>query len=85
MLGTNLRKVELTILCEHVINCRNDLWMVTKVIINCVSPQFQFKIGLCQLPVTADKERNIRHARKSIEEAAQKGAQLVLLPVSSNN
>nr|AXP84152.1 hypothetical protein Gohir.A07G020600 [Gossypium hirsutum] len=39
-----------------------------------------FKIGLCQLSVTPDKERNIKHARKAIEEAAQKGAQLVLLP-----
>ncbi|XWS70203.1 hypothetical protein CRYUN_Cryun03dG0028300 [Craigia yunnanensis] len=39
-----------------------------------------FKIGLCQLSVTPDKERNIGHARKAIEEAAQKGAQLVLLP-----
>lgn len=32
--------------------------------------------------MTPDKERNIEHARKAIEEAAQKGAQLVLLPVS---
>ncbi|KAG1366348.1 putative omega-amidase, chloroplastic [Cocos nucifera] len=39
-----------------------------------------FKIGLCQLAVTADKERNIVHARKAIEEAAGKGAKLVLLP-----
>jgi len=42
----------------------------------------QFKIGLCQLSVTADKERNIAHARKAIEEAAAKGAKLVMLPVS---
>lgn len=41
----------------------------------------QFKVGLCQLSVTADKERNIAHARKAIEEAAKKGAQLVVLPV----
>ncbi|KAG8635966.1 hypothetical protein MANES_16G084000v8 [Manihot esculenta] len=40
----------------------------------------KFKIGLCQLLVTADKERNIAHARKAIEEAAGKGAQLVVLP-----
>ncbi|GFY80476.1 nitrilase/cyanide hydratase and apolipoprotein N-acyltransferase family protein [Actinidia rufa] len=39
-----------------------------------------FKIALCQLWVTSDKERNIVHARKAIEEAANKGAQLVLLP-----
>ncbi|KAJ4950683.1 hypothetical protein NE237_027515 [Protea cynaroides] len=43
-------------------------------------PVTKFKIALCQLLVTADKERNIAHARKAIEEAAGKGAQLVLLP-----
>ncbi|XP_021824348.1 omega-amidase, chloroplastic [Prunus avium] len=43
-------------------------------------PVTKFKIGLCQLAVTADKERNIAHARKAIEDAAAKGAQLVLLP-----
>ncbi|KAF5743165.1 Nitrilase/cyanide hydratase and apolipoprotein N-acyltransferase family protein isoform 1 [Tripterygium wilfordii] len=43
-------------------------------------PITKFKIGLCQLLVTADKERNIEHARKGIEEAAGKGAQLVMLP-----
>ncbi|KAF5748349.1 Nitrilase/cyanide hydratase and apolipoprotein N-acyltransferase family protein isoform 1 [Tripterygium wilfordii] len=43
-------------------------------------PITKFKIGLCQLLVTADKERNIEYARKAIEEAAGKGAQLVLLP-----
>ena len=32
--------------------------------------------------MTPDKERNIAHARKAIEEAASKGAQLVMLPVS---
>lgn len=42
----------------------------------------QFKIALCQLSVTSDKERNIAHAREKIEEAAGKGAQLILLPVS---
>ncbi|KAL4384100.1 hypothetical protein GQ457_15G000260 [Hibiscus cannabinus] len=40
-----------------------------------------FKIGLCQLAVTPDKKRNIKHARKAIKEAAQKGAQLVVLPM----
>ncbi|GFP91374.1 omega-amidase chloroplastic [Phtheirospermum japonicum] len=40
----------------------------------------KFKIGLCQLKVTADKERNINHARSAIEEAAEKGAKLVVLP-----
>ncbi|KAL8160238.1 hypothetical protein V2J09_001775 [Rumex salicifolius] len=42
--------------------------------------RFQFKIALCQLSVTADKDRNIIHAKKAIEEAAQKGAKLVVLP-----
>lgn len=40
----------------------------------------KYKIALCQLLVTADKERNIAHARKAIEDAASKGAELVLLP-----
>ncbi|XP_057252367.1 uncharacterized protein LOC104899095 isoform X2 [Beta vulgaris subsp. vulgaris] len=43
----------------------------------------KFKIGLCQLSVTADKARNIDHARKAIEDAAQKGAKLVVLPVTN--
>ncbi|KAF5940445.1 hypothetical protein HYC85_021612 [Camellia sinensis] len=42
--------------------------------------QARFKIGLCQLLVTADKERNIAHARQAIEDAAKRGAQLVVLP-----
>ncbi|KAL2501178.1 Omega-amidase [Forsythia ovata] len=43
-------------------------------------PISKFKIALCQLSVTSDKERNIAHAREAIEEAAGKGAQLILLP-----
>lgn len=43
-------------------------------------PVSKFKIALCQLSVTADKERNIVHAKKAIEEAAGRGAELVLLP-----
>ncbi|XP_074373421.1 omega-amidase, chloroplastic-like [Apium graveolens] len=39
-------------------------------------PITKFKIGLCQLAVTADKERNIVHARTAIVEAAEKGAKL---------
>lgn len=34
------------------------------------------------MTVTPDKQRNIEHARKAIEEAVEKGAQLVVLPVS---
>lgn len=44
------------------------------------APVTKFKIALLQLSVTADKERNIAHARKAIGEAAGKGAELVLLP-----
>ncbi|KNA20904.1 hypothetical protein SOVF_048130 [Spinacia oleracea] len=43
-------------------------------------PVTKFKIALCQLSVTTDKLRNISHAREAIEEAANKGAQLILLP-----
>ncbi|CAA7395646.1 unnamed protein product [Spirodela intermedia] len=43
-------------------------------------PVSKFSIALCQLTVTADKERNIAHARRAIEDAADKGALLVLLP-----
>ncbi|XP_029126194.1 omega-amidase, chloroplastic isoform X2 [Cajanus cajan] len=43
-------------------------------------PLTKFKIGLCQLSVTPDKDRNIAHARTAIQDAASKGAQLVLLP-----
>lgn len=40
----------------------------------------KFKVGLCQLRVTGDKEKNIARARKSIGDAAARGAKLVLLP-----
>ncbi|KAL6496473.1 Omega-amidase, chloroplastic [Orobanche gracilis] len=40
----------------------------------------EFKIALCQLLVTADKEKNIAHAGQVIKDAAEKGAQLILLP-----
>ncbi|XP_031107403.1 omega-amidase, chloroplastic-like [Ipomoea triloba] len=43
-------------------------------------PLTKFKIALCQLSVTTDKEKNIARAKKAIEDAAQQGAQLVLLP-----
>ncbi len=38
------------------------------------------KIGLCQMPVTADKEANLRKAEAMVREAAVQGAQLVMLP-----
>ncbi|ONL94176.1 Omega-amidase chloroplastic [Zea mays] len=43
-------------------------------------PLSKFKVALCQLSVTADKNRNIAHARAAIEKAASEGAKLVLLP-----
>lgn len=43
-------------------------------------PVTKFKIALCQLSVTTNKERNIAHAQQAIEDAADKGAQLILLP-----
>ncbi|XP_075638394.1 omega-amidase, chloroplastic [Castanea sativa] len=43
-------------------------------------PVDKFMIALCQITVTPDKERNIAHARSKIQEAAAKGAKLVLLP-----
>ncbi|XP_042060399.1 omega-amidase, chloroplastic-like [Salvia splendens] len=43
-------------------------------------PVTKFKIALCQLAVTTDKEKNIAHARHIIEGAAAKGAKLILLP-----
>ena len=49
---------------------------------SCSFLSFQFKIGLCQLSVTSDKDKNIAHARIAIQDAAAKGAKLVLLPVS---
>jgi predicted amidohydrolase len=42
----------------------------------------QYKIALCQLQVTPDKDANIAHARARIEAAAAAGAKLVILPVS---
>ncbi|XP_011078063.1 omega-amidase, chloroplastic isoform X1 [Sesamum indicum] len=43
-------------------------------------PISKFKIALCQLSVTGNKEQNIAHARQVIEAAAGNGAQLILLP-----
>lgn len=43
-------------------------------------PVSKFNIALCQLMVTADKAANIARAKRAIEDAADKGARLVLLP-----
>ncbi|KAL2899672.1 Omega-amidase chloroplastic [Bienertia sinuspersici] len=40
----------------------------------------QFKIALCQLMVTCDKATNLVHARNMLKEAADMGAQLLVLP-----
>ncbi|KAJ0075787.1 hypothetical protein Patl1_33635 [Pistacia atlantica] len=40
----------------------------------------KFKIGLCQLSVSVDKNQNLIHAHNSIKFAAEKGARLVVLP-----
>ncbi|PWZ07629.1 Omega-amidase, chloroplastic [Zea mays] len=45
-----------------------------------IPPLSKFKVALCQLSVTADKSRNIAHARAAIEKAASDGAKLVVLP-----
>ncbi|GLU14264.1 hypothetical protein SLE2022_308450 [Rubroshorea leprosula] len=40
----------------------------------------KFKIGLCQLSVSSDKNQNIIHARNSMKVAVDQGARLVVLP-----
>lgn len=40
----------------------------------------QFKIGLCQLSVTSDKDSNLGSVRNSIQVAVKQGAALVVLP-----
>ncbi|KAJ7528581.1 hypothetical protein O6H91_15G008800 [Diphasiastrum complanatum] len=42
----------------------------------------KFKVAVCQLSVTANKEQNINHAREVIEGAADEGAELIVLPVT---
>ncbi|GFR46917.1 hypothetical protein Agub_g8564 [Astrephomene gubernaculifera] len=43
-------------------------------------PPKKVKVALCQLHVTADKEQNWQTARRAIQDAASRGAQLVVLP-----
>lgn len=42
------------------------------------------KIALCQMLVTADKQANLNHASANLQEAATRGAQLVVLPEMFN-
>ena len=43
-----------------------------------------FKLGLCQMHVTADKAENLRHAGELIRQAAAQGANVVTLPEMFN-
>lgn len=48
-----------------------------------LSPASPFKLALVQLGgVGADKTKNLAHTREKILEAANNGAQVVVLPVS---
>ena len=38
------------------------------------------RVALCQLAVTADKASNLTAARRAVEDAAGRGAELVVLP-----
>ncbi|XP_021293628.1 omega-amidase, chloroplastic [Herrania umbratica] len=40
----------------------------------------KFKVGLCQLTVSSDKNQNLIRAHNLIKDAAQQGARLVVLP-----
>lgn len=42
----------------------------------------QFKVALCQLSVTSDKNQNLDRAGVLIKTAAEQGAKLLVLPVS---
>ncbi|AQS59692.1 carbon-nitrogen hydrolase family protein [Desulforamulus ferrireducens] len=44
----------------------------------------RFKLGLCQLQVTAAKEENLQRAAAAVKDAAQQGCQLVALPEMFN-
>jgi len=48
--------------------------------LNTMSEMSQLKIGLCQMPVTSDKMKNIAVAREHIEQACGMGSELVMLP-----
>ena len=43
-----------------------------------------FRLGLVQLAVGADKEKNVQRACQMIRDAVQKGADMVVLPVRSS-
>ncbi len=41
-----------------------------------------FKLGLCQIIVGDDKQENLQTASNAIKEAVNKGADIIVLPVS---
>jgi omega-amidase len=52
---------------------------ITPKVIDPPPPQ-KVKLALCQLAVTADKDKNVQVARQAIQEAAATGAKLIVLP-----
>ncbi|KAI9287002.1 carbon-nitrogen hydrolase [Umbelopsis sp. AD052] len=44
-----------------------------------------FKLALVQLAVTADKDKNLKHARAKVLEASKNGANIVVLPECFNS
>jgi hypothetical protein len=47
-----------------------------------IGTSLQYKVALCQLLVSPDKEENIARARSRIEAAAETGAVLIVMPAS---
>ena len=47
-----------------------------------VGSHLQYKVALCQLLVSPDREENIARARSRIEAAADAGAMLIVMPAS---
>ena len=43
-----------------------------------------FKLGLCQMQVTGDKAANLRRAETLLRQAADRGANLAVLPEMFN-
>lgn len=56
--------------------------LITKMITE--GREKMFTMALCQMRVVDDKKRNLAHAETMIGEAAQQGAQLVMLPEMFN-
>lgn len=52
------------------------------MLIRAVFVMGQFKIALCQLSITSDKNQNLDRASRSIRLSVEQGAKLLVLPVS---